>query len=140
MSSRNPEQKTEVKGKIGSRVHYREIPGQEASFARDEERFFKDTAVVKAILDKFKAETDHQKAETDALIEMGKLREPFAWAFTWLVIGWLSSVMILVICVGTKSLQLSDTILGMLIGSVAIDLIGLLVIIARFLFPDPRIK
>lgn len=62
-------------------------------------------------------------------------RKEYANKIFWLVCAWLAVLTILVGMTGCGSLCLSDTVLVTLIGSASVNIIGLMVIVASYLFP-----
>lgn len=62
-------------------------------------------------------------------------RKEYANKIFWLVCGWLVSLVFIVILVGFGRMQLSDTVLVALISGASLNIIGLMVIVAQYLFP-----
>lgn len=62
-------------------------------------------------------------------------RKEYAGKIFWLVCAWLAMLTLLVGLSGTPYLRLSDTVLVALISGASINIIGLMVIVANYLFP-----
>lgn len=62
-------------------------------------------------------------------------RKDYATKIFWLVCAWLAAILGLVFCTGLKRLDLSDSVLITLISSVSVNIIGLMAIVANYLFP-----
>lgn len=125
--------------KIGKRIRQGKIP-QKPSPEAELERQEYELDALKSQVEKLRAETKRLQLQNLELSNIIELRKPFAWTFTWLSIVWLGIVLWIVYQVGIGRLILPTDVLQWLIAGVAVDLIGLLYIIARFLFPDPKAK
>jgi len=118
--------------KIGQRVRSGKVPQETSPITGLELNVYE--------REKLKIKIARLRLENRELKHIIELRRPFAWMFTWLSIGWLIVVLWIVYQTGSGKLILPSDVLQWLIAGVAVDLIGLLYIIARFLFPDPKEK
>lgn len=62
-------------------------------------------------------------------------RKEYAGKIFWLVCAWLAVLTVLVGATGATWLALSDTVLVALISGASVNIIGLMVIVASYLFP-----
>ena len=62
-------------------------------------------------------------------------RKEYAGKIFWLVCGWLFVLLTLVFSAGKNWISLSDSVLIALITSASVNIIGLMVIVANYLFP-----
>lgn len=104
-------------------------------------------------------QNERLRAEVDTLKQNNTERKKYAACLFWLIAVWLAAVMAFLVTyaivpkvekhVATKSpievteqyrwgFQVSDAIILALIGSSSVNVIGLFVIVAKYLFPDPR--
>ena len=91
-------------------------------------------------------EVDHEKDRRQILNEGLKqdleLRKSFAWDIFYLIIGWLLLVFAVLFLQGfsvaicTHTFRLSDAIILALIGGTTINVLGIFIIVVRYLFPQ----
>lgn len=62
-------------------------------------------------------------------------RKEYAGKIFWLVCAWLAALVLIVWNTGTRFLFLSDAIVIALISGASVNIIGLMVIVANYLFP-----
>jgi uncharacterized membrane protein YdbT with pleckstrin-like domain len=86
----------------------------------------------------------HREAQTRQEQEAEKLaglkqdreqRKEFAGKIFWLVCSWLAGLIVLLLLSGLQCVSLSDQVLMALIGGASVNIIGLMVIVANYLFP-----
>lgn len=65
-----------------------------------------------------------------------KLKKEFSKFIKGLVIAWVVFIMFMVFFSGVKLIQLSDSVLVALIAGTSVNIIGLIMIIVRHLFPS----
>mgnify|MGYP007069913234 CR=1 FL=1 len=63
-----------------------------------------------------------------------QLRKNFAYRIFVFVCFYMAAVLAVVICSGFTWLTISDTILGVLLGTTTVDVVGLLAIVVKYLF------
>lgn len=67
-----------------------------------------------------------------------KERKKFAkWIF-WMVVGWLFSIVAIVVCVGINCLKLDNSIILALIGSTTINVTTFFLVVTKYLFPGTK--
>lgn len=65
-----------------------------------------------------------------------KLKEEFSEFIKQLVIVWIAFIIFMIFFTGTGYIRLSDTVLITLITGTSVNIIGLIIIVARHLFPE----
>src|SRR5215469_4109853 len=76
-----------------------------------------------------------------ALAQAIELRKAFAWDIFYLIVGWLFLVFVVLFLQGfsaticSHAFRLSDTVLLALIGGTTLNVLGIFVIVVRYLFP-----
>jgi len=92
--------------------------------------------------DKQKWELARLRAELTSLEQDTKLRKAFAWAGYWMNIGWLVAILSLLFLSGFHCWRFSlpDSVLLALIGTTTTNVIGVLLIVMRYLFPKTSTK
>jgi hypothetical protein len=87
--------------------------------------------------DRLRAENERLRAEVDDLVQDRGQRKTYSDRLFWLVVCWLVGVGYIVLLHGNQWIpfQLSPAVLGTLIGSTTVSVIGLFVIVANYLFP-----
>jgi hypothetical protein len=77
-------------------------------------------------------------------VELRKLRSGYALKLFVLLCGWVTAILILLICqgagsfFGTRSFHLDDKVLIAAIGSTTVNVIGLFYVVVRYIFPEPK--
>lgn len=86
---------------------------------------------------KLKIQTERLKDENKRLVELHDTRKQYIGRLFWLIVGWLSVVIALVILNATlkNNFALSDAVLIAFITSTTVSVIALFVIVAKWLFP-----
>lgn len=87
---------------------------------------------------KNQAEIDELTAKVASLKQDIKLRKMFAWAGYWMNIGWLVAILVILFLAGFHRwfFTLPDSVLLALIGTTTTNVLGVLYIIMRYLFPE----
>lgn len=67
-------------------------------------------------------------------------RKKFAQWIFWMVVGWLISIIAIVILVGFKILVLSDAIVLGLIGSTTVNITTFFLVVTKYLFPSSKLE
>lgn len=83
---------------------------------------------------KLKIENDLLQAQLDKITGDNKARKLHSGLIFLLVFIWLVAVLVIMFLVGNKTLFLSDQVLIALLSTTSVNVIGLLVIIANYLF------
>ena len=78
--------------------------------------------------------------EIDRQRHLDKLRDEYIPKLYWLMIYWLGFVALCVVAVGMKWLFLSDPVLIALITTTTATVLGIFIIVAKWLFPAPPSK
>jgi len=99
----------------------------------EEEDSFLDAKKAEGIR-KLKIQNDILEAELTKINNDNEARVGFSKKIYWIVIIWLSAVIFLLILSGFKIVDLSDKVLITLLTTSSVNVIGLLVIIANYLF------
>lgn len=70
------------------------------------------------------------------------LRLTYAGRIFWLVVGWLACVVICIVLAGFKykGFSLSDTVLVAFITSTTVNVVGLFVMVAKWMYPDGGVR
>ena len=84
----------------------------------------------------------YEKAEKEAklksLIQDIEERKKYAWWIFWVLVVWLFAILVIIILVGTHTLELSDTVIVSLITTTTINVAGFFLIVTKYLFPDHK--
>lgn len=81
--------------------------------------------------DAHKMAQEHIKARQQDRV----LRGGYADKIYWLVCCWLAGMFVILLCCGLRWLELSDSVLIAIMTGTTIDILGLMVIVANYLFP-----
>lgn len=91
---------------------------------------------------------DLMKAQVDNLRQDMELRRTYSDRLFQILLGWLVFVGGMVVGAGTNleieilgtqvSFELSDTVLSVLLGTTTLNVIGLFLVVARYIFPQPK--
>lgn len=84
-----------------------------------------------------KASDDHDLAQEhvkDKQQDRG-MREKYAMWIFWLVLVWLAGMFVLIACCGARFCIFSDNVLIAILTCTTIDVLGLMAIVANYLFP-----
>jgi hypothetical protein len=92
-------------------------------------------------------ESDRFDARRQTLIIEGleqdlKLREAFAWDIFYLIVAWLILIFLILLLEAFSAtlcghtFKLSDTIIVALIGGTTVNVLGIFIIVVRYLFPQ----
>lgn len=99
----------------------------------------KDWETTNASRDHANNELDREKRQAEELFadiaQNREQRKNYAGKIFWLVCGWLLVLAAIVGCTGLGVMSLSDTVLVALISGASVNIIGLMVIVANYLFP-----
>lgn len=98
--------------------------GNETDFVVDELQRLK-----KLVNERYKDESDHRKTIYD-------LRKKYIPKLFWMVVVWLIFVSLIVVFTALGCLQLSDAVLIALITTTTATVLGIFVIVAKWLFPS----
>lgn len=109
-------------------------PLQEQEAADD-----RDWETTNASRDHANNELDREKRQAEELLadiaQNREQRKKYAGKIFWLVCCWLFVLTVIVACTGVGVMALSDTVLVALISGASVNIIGLMVIVANYLFP-----
>jgi hypothetical protein len=86
---------------------------------------------------------DKHKHELEKLagLEQDRLqRKEYAGKIFWLVCAWLFVLSLMILLAGCAIIRLSDAVMITLISGASINIIGLMVIVANYLFPRPQCR
>lgn len=78
---------------------------------------------------------DHRREDLAGKTQDRKERKDYATKIFSLVVVWLWALAMIVLMDGARMIDLSDTVLGFLITGTTVDIIGLMTIVAMYLFP-----
>lgn len=83
-------------------------------------------------------ENARKEAELANLKQDVELRKTYSNRFFWLMCVYLLVVELFLIGAGLKSLTLSDTVLVTLLSTTTANIVGILIVVARYIFPDHK--
>jgi hypothetical protein len=88
--------------------------------------------------ERIRLENDRVRANNEKIRDENTLRKSYGRCIYWFVVAWVASIVGIVICTGWKlgGFQLSDTALIAIISGNTITIIGMLVTIVKYLFPE----
>jgi hypothetical protein len=71
---------------------------------------------------------------------LDELRDEYIPKLFWMMVGWLIFVAFCVVCVGLQWLTLTDAVVVALITTTTATVLGIFIIVAKWLFPAPPTK
>ncbi|MFC0184307.1 hypothetical protein SAMN04515674_102174 [Pseudarcicella hirudinis] len=81
------------------------------------------------------AEVDKLKTEVDEAKQNLTERKKYAFWIFWMVVGWLLVILGIIIFVGFKKIELSDSVILALIGSTTVNVTTFFLAVIKYLFP-----
>ena len=65
-----------------------------------------------------------------------ELRRKFSWAIYYFVVSFVCAILVIIVCCGARWLILSDSILLALVTTMTTTIVGLLVFVLKYFFPN----
>jgi hypothetical protein len=81
---------------------------------------------------------DLERLKAESFAQDISERKKFAHRIFWMVVGWLVSIITIVVLVGCKIIILSDSILMSLIGSTTVNVTTFFLVVTKYLFPSNK--
>lgn len=83
---------------------------------------------------------DIEQLRAESFAQDIKERKKFAkWIF-WMVVGWLLSIIAIIVLVGLKLIVLSDSVILALIGSTTVNITTFFLVVTKYLFPSGKLE
>lgn len=120
---------SELKDKTDEEEIYVETPDE----IQDEH---KNANVLKEVQEKAREAVNTLKIENQNLQKLADHRIRYSWAILAFVVVFCLLVLRVVFLVGSEEMKLSDTVLNMLLGTTMVQVIGVLYIVAKWLYPQ----
>ncbi|HEY3197863.1 MAG TPA: hypothetical protein VGJ57_07600 [Nitrospirales bacterium] len=95
----------------------------------------------KTLQEKEDLENQAKQAQLESYIQDVKARGEYARKIFWLIVGWISGMFILLLLQGFGSFgfKLSDTVLIAAISGTTLNILGIFVIVANYIFRKPAL-
>jgi len=109
------------------RIHIRRVPPDKPNpYAIDEFNKYK--------LDRLESEHDELKLKNQSLKQDIGLRKKYTRRTFYLICWWLIGILCILILSGFKLIDISDNVLIALIGGTTINVIGIFLVVAKYIF------